>query len=82
MWMELCMVLCVFLSLAGQYTIDLSDDCGQLSQTEHRGHHSVIMADLKKKDTGNFTFVHPSPFACCVWVCVWTWSDSSCMARS
>lgn len=41
--------VCVFLSLAGQYTIDLSDDCRQLSQTEHGGHHPVIMTDLKKR---------------------------------
>lgn len=59
MWMKLCMVLFGFLSLAGQYTIDLSDDCGQLSQAEHRGHHSMIMTDLKKRTQETY----PSPFA-------------------
>lgn len=33
-------------SLVGQYSIDLSDDCWQLSQAEHRGHHPVIVTNL------------------------------------
>lgn len=54
-----CACFCVFLSLAGQYTIDLSDDCGQLSQAEHRGHNPVIMTNLKKKRQRT----HPYPLA-------------------
>ena len=33
-------------SLVGQHSIDLSDDCWQLSQAEHRGHHPVIVTNL------------------------------------
>ena len=33
-------------SLVGQYSIDLSDDCGQLSQAKHRGHHTMIVTNL------------------------------------
>lgn len=56
----------VFLSLVGQYTIDLSDDCGQLSQPEHRGHNPMIMTNLKKKNTSN----SPLPFCILISVCV------------
>lgn len=39
----------VWVLLIGQYAVDLGDDCGQLSQSEHGGHHSMIVTDLEKE---------------------------------
>lgn len=39
----------VSVSLVGKHTIDLGNNCGQLSQTKHRGHHSMIVSDLYTK---------------------------------
>lgn len=64
--MDETVCFCVFLSLAGQYTVDLSDDCGQLSQPEHRGHNPMIMTNLKKKKPAN----SPLPFGILISVCV------------
>ena len=41
----MCRSVCVL--LVGQYSINLRDDRGQLSQAEHRSHHSMVVTDLE-----------------------------------
>lgn len=67
-WTIMCVCACVWASLVGQYSIDLSDDCWQLSQAEHRGHHPMIVTnlytngqwwnrDILQKDTAHSTVI-------------------------